>query len=67
MEIILHENTQATPTFRKNTEEGKPADRKGMSVELGIEARVWHVESQHGSTFASGGKIPCVQLNIEIM
>lgn len=31
------------------------------------EARVWHVESQHGSTFASGGKIPCVQLNIEIM
>lgn len=31
---------KATPTFKDNTEEGGPTDRKGIGGDLGIEARV---------------------------
>lgn len=31
---------KATPTFKDNTEEGVPADRKGIGGDMGIEARV---------------------------
>lgn len=32
---------KATPTFQDNIDDGGPAGRKGMGVDLGVEARAW--------------------------